>query len=60
VRDEGAVVPPGDADALARAVVACLTDDERLARMSADSAAIGRETSWDRIAERTAQLYREL
>jgi glycosyltransferase involved in cell wall biosynthesis len=60
VREEEAVATPGDEGALARALVACLADDERLARMSADSAAIGRETSWDRIAERTVQLYREL
>ena len=60
VRDEGAVVPPGDEASLARALVACLSDDERLERMSADSSAIGRKISWDRIAERTVRLYREL
>jgi glycosyltransferase involved in cell wall biosynthesis len=60
VRDSGAVVPPGDADALARAVVACLSDAGRLSRMSADSTALAREYSWPRIAERTVQLYNEL
>ena len=60
VRDADAVVPPGDADALARAIVTCLGDDDKLARMSDDSAALAKVFSWSTIAERTVELYREL
>jgi glycosyltransferase involved in cell wall biosynthesis len=60
VRDERAVVPPGDAAALARALVDCLNDPERLARMSADSAALAKKYSWETIAERTVGIYDKL
>jgi glycosyltransferase involved in cell wall biosynthesis len=60
VRDERAVVPPGDADALARALVDCLTDPQRLKQMSADSRALAHEYSWDSIAEKTVAIYETL
>ncbi len=60
VRDERAIVPPGDVEALARALAECLKDPARLARMSEDSRALAGEYSWDRISERTVALYREL
>jgi len=60
VRDADAVVPPGDAGALAEAIVACLRDDEKLARMADDSAALRQEYAWGRIARRTVTLYEEV
>ena len=60
VRDEHAIVPPGDAGALARALADCLGDPGRLASMSADSAALAKEFSWDSIAEKTAGIYDDL
>ena len=60
VRQEDAVVEPGDTDALARAVASCLNDPAKLARMAADSAELAEEYSWSGIAERTVSLYREL
>ena len=60
VRDERAVVPPGDPDALARALADCLSDPARLARMSDDSRSLAAEYSWDRIAEKTIAVYEKL
>ena len=57
----GRLVPPGDPVALAAALTELLGDDagrERLA-VAARAAATG-PYSWDRIAERTMGLYREL
>jgi glycosyltransferase involved in cell wall biosynthesis len=58
VRDERAIVPPGDAEALARALAAVLTDADRRAQLEGDSLAIAAELSWDHIAERTVDTYR--
>jgi len=60
VRDSSAVVPPGDEGALARALIACLSSPERLARLAADSGVLAKAYSWEHIAEQTVQLYREL
>jgi len=60
VRDPGAVVPPDDPDALARAAADILNDPRKLEELSADSKALAREYSWSAIAERTVALYREL
>lgn len=60
VRDEDAVAPPGDADALAAAIVRALSDPAKLERMAADSAALAQQYAWPAIAERTLRLYREL
>ncbi len=55
-----AAATSGDEAALAQAIRDALADPPRLARMSADSRALAEEFSWDRIAERTVELYREL
>jgi glycosyltransferase involved in cell wall biosynthesis len=55
------LVPPGDADALARALTTLLADPPRLARMAAASrAAAEGEYGWDAIARRTLDLYSAL
>jgi glycosyltransferase involved in cell wall biosynthesis len=58
----GAVlVPPGDSDAVADALVAVLTDRELRERLAAESAAAAdADYSWERIAEMHEQLYERL
>jgi glycosyltransferase involved in cell wall biosynthesis len=58
VGDERAVVPPGDADRLAAALTAALTDGALRARLEDDSKARARDLRWDVIAEQTAAFYR--
>ena len=60
VRDADAVVPRGDVDALARSIIAALSDPGKLDSMSRDSAALAKEYSWPNIAERTVALYKTL
>ncbi len=55
------LVPPADAEALARAVNELLSDARERERLAAAAAAAAAGPySWDAIARRTAALYREL
>lgn len=60
VLDEEAVVPAGDAAALARAISRVLSDSALRDRMSVDSLALSASLGWDAIAERTASIYAAL
>jgi glycosyltransferase involved in cell wall biosynthesis len=60
VSDPRAVVPPGDADRLAEALVIVLTDDALRARLEEASKARARDLSWEAIAEQTVAFYRTL
>jgi glycosyltransferase involved in cell wall biosynthesis len=60
-RGAGRLVPPGDANALAEAMGALLADDDaRDALAAAASREASTISSWERIAESTMTLYREL
>jgi glycosyltransferase involved in cell wall biosynthesis len=55
------LVPPGDPDALAAALNALLADpEERVALGARAAAAATGAYSWDEVARRTLDLYREL
>lgn len=61
IDDAGLVVPEGDADALANALRRVLNDDdlrEHLARAGRTRAE--RHYSWDRVADRTYELFRHV
>lgn len=56
-----ALAPPGDSDALAAAIDALLADPEERRRLEeAAAAAAAGPFSWERIAERTEAVYREV
>jgi glycosyltransferase involved in cell wall biosynthesis len=55
------LVPPGDEEALAAAISELLADDAARARLAGAAArAAAGPYSWDAIAQRTLELYREL
>ncbi len=57
----GVLVPPADAEALARALDDLLGDDTRQTRLSrAGSQRVARHFSWRRAAEKTIAFYREV
>jgi phosphatidylinositol alpha-mannosyltransferase len=59
--ETGVLVPPGDPDALAEAVVGLLGDEPRRERLGAAARQIAVEHySWDDIARRLAAIYEEL
>lgn len=56
----GYLTPPGDADALAAAMVRMLGNPAVPAAMAVHVAAEARQTSWEQVAGRTAAVYRGL
>jgi len=56
----GVVVPPEDPDRLADALVRVLTDPDARERMAADSRRMAEELSWETIARRHLELYRDV
>jgi phosphatidyl-myo-inositol alpha-mannosyltransferase len=62
VRDgvEGLLVSPSDPKALAEAVVTVLTDDELARRLGSAGRERARDFSWDVVASRLEEIYREV
>ena len=60
VSDPRAVVPPGDADRLAEALVAVLTDQALRTRLEEAAKVRARDLGWDTIAEQTVAFYQTL
>jgi phosphatidylinositol alpha-mannosyltransferase len=58
--ETGILVPPGDAAALAEAMVALLTDEERRRRLGEAAREESEEYSWKRIAARLVEIYESL
>jgi phosphatidyl-myo-inositol alpha-mannosyltransferase len=54
------LVPPGDANAVARSLVDLLTDEPRRAALGAGARKIAERYSWDHIARRLVEIYEEL
>jgi phosphatidylinositol alpha-mannosyltransferase len=56
--DTGLLVPPGDPDALAAAIVELLEDEQRRAALGESARSLARERySWDEIASRLREIY---
>jgi phosphatidylinositol alpha-mannosyltransferase len=59
--ETGVLVPPGEPEALAAAVVGLLEDEPRRERFGAAARRLAQERySWDDIGRRLAEIYREL
>jgi glycosyltransferase involved in cell wall biosynthesis len=60
VDDERAIARPSDANDLAKRLVVILKDEHLLRKLSEDSKKLSNKLSWDKIAERTSELYKEV
>jgi glycosyltransferase involved in cell wall biosynthesis len=60
VRDPRAVVPPGDAPALAGALVRVLGENALREKLERDAVLVRGELAWDRIAQATVDVYRKV
>lgn len=60
IGDAGLVFPEGDADALASALRRSLSDEALRERMSAAGLARVGQYSWERVAEKTYELYQQV
>ena len=58
--ETGILVPPGDADALAAAVLELLGDEERRQALGAAARKAAEPYSWDRIATQLVEIYERL
>jgi glycosyltransferase involved in cell wall biosynthesis len=59
--EAGRLVPPGDPNALADAVVALLDDEPTRVQLGRAARALAEERySWDGIAQRLAEIYESL
>lgn len=58
--ESAVLVPPGDADALAAALVDVLEDEPRRRALGEAARTVSERYSWDRIARRLADIYEEL
>jgi glycosyltransferase involved in cell wall biosynthesis len=56
----GVITPPGDADAMAAAVVALLEDRERLRLLSRAARRHALRFGWDQVAEATRRVYEHI
>ena len=54
------LVPPGEQEPLARAVIELLTDEPRRAALGAGARKVAEQYSWDRIARRLVEIYEQL
>jgi phosphatidylinositol alpha-mannosyltransferase len=62
VADESSavLVPPGDPELIARALVGLLSDEPRRAALGAGARKVAEGYSWDRIARRLVEIYEQL
>lgn len=60
IGDAGLIFPEGDADALAEALRRMLADEDLRARLSLAGQARVEQYSWQRVAEKTYELYRQV
>ncbi len=58
--ESGVLVPPGEAGALAEAIIALLEDEPRRRALGEGARAVAERYSWDTIAERLLEIYEEL
>lgn len=60
VRDEKVIAKAGDAKDLAMKIVHVLKDEKILEKLSKDAEELAKNYSWDKIAERTVEVYKEV
>jgi phosphatidylinositol alpha-mannosyltransferase len=58
--ESAVLVPPGDSDALAEALIGALEDEPRRRALGEGARKVAEKYSWDRIARRLLEIYEEL
>ncbi len=56
----GLLYPPGDDDAMAKAIIRLIQDKELAKRISANALDTAGKFTWERTAEQTLQVYEEV
>ena len=59
-RESAVLVPPGDADALAAALIGVLSDEPRRHALGAEARKVAERYSWEPIAKRLLEIYEGL
>jgi glycosyltransferase involved in cell wall biosynthesis len=59
VKDKRAVSNPDDAEELSKKINLVLNDENLLSKLSKDSEELSKELSWDKIADKTIELYKK-
>lgn len=57
VKDERAIAKPNDAEDLARKIIQVLNDEKLLEKLEKDSEELVEKYNWDKISEKTIELY---
>lgn len=60
VKNKDVIVPPCDDDRLAKAIIKVLKDDDFREKLENNSKELAQKYSWDKIAKRTIELYKEI
>lgn len=60
VRESDVIFEPGHRDGLAQALIRVLSDDAYAQKLADDSAVLAEKYSWDGIAKKTVDLYRNM
>lgn len=60
VKEKNVVVKPGNVNQLAQAIIKVLKDDGFRKKLENDSKELSQKYSWDKIAEKTISLYKQL
>jgi glycosyltransferase involved in cell wall biosynthesis len=58
VKDKRMILNPGDVEELSEKIIQVLNDDTFLKKLSKDSEELSDELSWDKIADKTIELYK--
>ena len=60
VKNKDVIVPPCDDDRLAKAIIKVLKDDDFREKLENNSKELAQKYSWDKIAKRTIELYKDI
>jgi glycosyltransferase involved in cell wall biosynthesis len=60
VRDSRAISVPNDVKSLSKKIIYILKDEQLLDKLSKDSGLVAKELTWDKIADKTIEIYKKV
>lgn len=60
VKDDRAISPPNNFEELAQKIIIILKDESLLKKLSDDSKNLSKELTWDKIADKTIEIYNQM